>query len=162
MKILRYIPNSIVDGIGIRQVFYLAGCPHHCLECHNLESWNINNGTEWTINDVVDTALKSRYPVTFSGGDPIYQARELKTVCEQIFPVKNIWVYTGYTWDELLENDNLKDILQYIDVLVDGRFDVNKKDSRLQFRGSSNQDIIDCKESLKNGRKCLWRKGNYV
>lgn len=161
MRIIDYLPNSITDGIGIRQVFYLAGCIHKCKGCHNPQSWNPTGGTEWSIDEVVDMALKSPYNVTFSGGDPFYQIDQLKSVCEQIRANKTIWVYTGYTFEEIMLDESLKELIPLIDVLVDGRFDISKRDTDLTFRGSSNQRIIDCKESLTKGEVVLWRNGMY-
>lgn len=162
MRIIEYLPNSIVDGCGLRQVFYLAGCTHYCKGCHNPQTWNPNGGSEWSIGEVVEKALESPYNVTFSGGDPLYQINQLKSVCKQIRANKSIWVYTGYTFEEIMGNDSLRELIPLIDVLVDGRFDFAKRDTDLTFRGSSNQRIIDCKESLKKGDITLWRNGDYI
>ena len=159
MRLLQYLPNSVVDGVGIRQVFFLAGCPHHCLQCHNPQSWNPNGGTYHTVDEIVKMALDNPFDVTFSGGDPLFQIDELLQVLKEIKPHRSIWVYTGYTWDEINANPRLKRILAYIDVLVDGRFEVDKRDTHLQFRGSSNQRLIDVQASLKKGEIVLWVSG---
>ena len=156
MRVLGYLPNSIVDGIGIRQVFFLAGCPHKCQGCHNPESWNPNGGEEYTVDEIVVKALSSRYDVTFSGGEPLYHLTELNAVASVISRSKNIWVYTGYTWEQITENDALKSVLPNIDVLVDGRFEEDKRNPELRFRGSENQRIIDVKKSLAEGKVVLW------
>lgn len=161
MRVLQYVPNSVVDGVGIRQVFYLAGCPHHCKDCHNPESWDVNGGTEWSFDEIVFKALNSPYNVTFSGGDPFYQLDALKAVCAKLKPNKTIWVYTGYTWEEINFDVRLKTVLPFIDVLVDGRFDYTKRNSQLLFRGSSNQRIIDVPKSLESGAVKLWKNGDY-
>ena len=158
MRLLGYLHNSIVDGVGIRQVFFLSGCPHHCKGCHNPESWNIKNGTEYTVEEIVTKALESPYDVTFSGGDPLYQLTELNAVASLIKPYRGIWVYTGYTWEEIIGNDALRSVLPNIDVLVDGRFEESKRDTELTFRGSSNQRIIDVKKSLGEGKVILWEE----
>lgn len=156
MRVLGYLPNSIVDGVGIRQVFFLAGCPHHCKGCHNPQSWNPSGGEHYTVKEIITKALSSPYDVTFSGGDPLYQLAELDAVMRVIKPNKGIWVYTGYTWEEIMENDALKSVLPNIDVLVDGRFEEDKRNPELRFRGSENQRIIDVQKSLNEGKVVIW------
>lgn len=154
MRIVDYTPNSTVDGVGVRQVFWTAGCPHHCKGCHNPQTWDYDTGNDWDNSEIVSMALKSPYNVTFSGGDPFIQSRDLHYVLRQIKPFKNVWVYTGYTWEELMERTLPKRTLQYIDVLVDSRFVEELRDSELLFRGSSNQRLIDVQKSLKEGCIC--------
>ena len=156
MRVLGYLPNSIVDGVGIRQVFFLSGCPHHCKGCHNPQSWNPSGGEHYTVEEIVTKALSSPYDVTFSGGDPLYQLTELNAVMSLIKPNRGIWVYTGYTWEEIIENEALKSVLQHIDVLVDGRFEEDKRNTELVFRGSENQRIIDVQKSLEANEIVLW------
>ena len=156
MRVLGYLPNSIVDGVGIRQVFFLAGCPHHCQGCHNPQSWNPSGGKKYTVKEIADKALSSPYNVTFSGGEPLYQLTELNAVMSLIKPNKSIWVYTGYTWEQIVENDALKSVLPLIDVLVDGRFEEDKRNPELVFRGSENQRIIDVQKSLEANEVVLW------
>ena len=158
MRVLGYLPNSIVDGVGIRQVFFLSGCPHHCKGCHNPQSWNSRNGEHYTVKEIVTKALSSPYNVTFSGGDPLYQLTELNAVASLIKPNKSIWVYTGYTWEEIMGNDALKSVLENIDVLVDGRFEEDKRNPELVFRGSENQRIIDVQKSLEANEIVLWEE----
>ena len=159
MRLLQYLPNSVVDGVGIRQVFFLAGCPHHCLQCHNPQSWNPNGGTYHTVDEIVKMALDNPFDVTFSGGEPLLQIDDLLQCMESIHQHKNIWLYTGYTWEQINANEKLQQALQYIDVLVDGRFELDKRDTHLQFRGSSNQRLIDVQASLKKGEIVLWVSG---
>ena len=158
MRVLGYLPNSIVDGVGIRQVFFLAGCPHHCKGCQNPQSWNPDGGDNYTVREIVIKALGSPYDVTFSGGEPLYQLTELNAVASLIRPHRGIWVYTGYTWEEIIGNDALKSVLPNIDVLVDGRFEEDKRNTDLRFRGSENQRIIDVQKSLKEGKIVLWEE----
>lgn len=139
---------------GVRQVFWTAGCPHHCKGCHNPQTWDYDTGNDWDNSEIVSMALKSPYNVTFSGGDPFIQPRDLHHVLRQIKPFKNIWVYTGYTWEELLEHERSKAVLPFIDVLVDGKFVEELRDSDLLFRGSSNQRLIDVQKSLREGCVC--------
>lgn len=158
MRLVGYLPNSIVDGEGIRQVFFLAGCPHHCKGCHNPESWNLLNGEKHTVQEIVSKALSSPYNVTFSGGEPLYQLTELNACMSLIKPHRGIWVYTGYTWEQIMENEALKSVLPNIDVLVDGRFEIDKRNTDLRFRGSENQRIIDVQKSLKENKLVLWEE----
>ena len=160
MRVLGYLPNSIVDGVGIRQVFFLSGCPHHCKGCHNPQSWNPSGGVNWTVEEVIMRTLGSPYNVTFSGGEPLFQLTELNAVMSVIKPYKSIWVYTGYTWEQIMENDALKSVLPNIDVLVDGRFEEDKRNPELVFRGSENQRIIDVQKSLKENKIVLWEDVN--
>lgn len=160
MRVLGYLPNSIVDGVGIRQVFFLAGCPHHCKGCHNPQSWNPSGGVNWTVEEVILRVVSSPYNVTFSGGEPLFQLTELNAAMSVIKPYKSIWVYTGYTWEQIMENDALRSVLPNIDVLVDGRFEEDKRNPELVFRGSENQRIIDVQKSLKENKIVLWEDAN--
>lgn len=154
VRIIDYTPNSTVDGVGVRQVFWTAGCPHHCEGCHNPQTWEYKQGTYYTPREIASMALQSPYNVTFSGGDPFIQSEDLREICAILERSKTIWVYTGYTWEELLENEQMKSVLEHIDVLVDGRFVEELRDSDLLFRGSSNQRLIDVQKSLREGCVC--------
>ena len=162
MRIIDYTPNSTVDGVGVRQVFWTAGCSHHCKGCHNPQTWDFNAGTNWPVAKIVSTAMKSPYNVTFSGGDPMEQWEELTEVCKELKTKgKDIWVYTGYEWEYIRKNP-MKKVLFYIDVLVDGRFVEDLKPPKLVFRGSTNQRIIDVKQSLKEGQFILWKPQKLI
>ena len=131
MNLLGTYPETIVDGEGIRYSIYLAGCSHHCPGCHNPESWNPRAGDG----------------VTFSGGDPFFHPEEflllLKRVKEETG--MNVWCYTGYSYEEIKAQPRLSAALDYIDVLVDGRFEQALFSPYLEFRGSSNQRILKLK-----------------
>ncbi|QWU46164.1 MULTISPECIES: anaerobic ribonucleoside-triphosphate reductase activating protein [Bacillus] len=150
MKVMNIIHDSVVDGEGLRTVVFFAGCPHRCFGCHNSKSWNICNGTEMTVEEIVkEIESNSLTDVTFSGGDPFLQAAEVKKVAKSVKDLKkNLWMYTGYTLEEIQSsrNNDMIELLHYGDVLVDGRFELDKKDLTLPFRGSSNQRIIRLKE----------------
>ncbi|MDP7980648.1 anaerobic ribonucleoside-triphosphate reductase activating protein [Bacillus sp. WLY-B-L8] len=150
MRVMNIIHDSVVDGEGLRTVVFFAGCPHRCFGCHNPQSWNICNGTEMTkeeiINEIENNPLTD---VTFSGGDPFFQATEIKELAKNVKDLqKNLWIYTGYTFEEIQnsQKNDMIELLQYADVLVDGRFELEKRDLTLPFRGSSNQRIIRLKE----------------
>lgn len=155
--------DSIVDGEGIRAVIWTQGCPHHCKGCHNPETHSFNKGFIKDTSEIIEEIKKLELQdgITFSGGDPMMQPEaclEIAKACKEIG--LNIWCYTGFTFEELL-NDNLKvEFLKYIDVLVDGKFELEKKSYDALYRGSTNQRIVNVKESLKKGRCVTIRKYN--
>jgi len=147
--------DSIVDGKGIRTVIWTQGCSHNCPSCHNPSTHDFNGGDLVELDDVIEALeeLEGQDGVTFSGGDPMFQPRECAILAKKVHELgMNVWAYTGFTYEELLEKGS-KDILEFlseIDVLIDGKFDLSKKSLDLEFRGSSNQRIIDVKKSLEN------------
>ncbi|PHD43434.1 anaerobic ribonucleoside-triphosphate reductase activating protein [Bacillus toyonensis] len=149
MKVMNIIHDSVVDGEGLRTVVFFAGCSHHCLGCHNPTSWNLYNGIEMNVKEIIKEISKNPLTdVTFSGGDPFFQAIEVKEVAKAVKSLnKNLWIYTGYTLEEIQnsQNNDMIELLHYGDVLVDGRFEIEKRDLTLPFRGSSNQRIIRLK-----------------
>lgn len=148
LKVVEIIEGTSVDGPGLRTSIYFAGCEHRCAECHNPQTWDADGGQPMEIDEIVETVRRNGFNVTFSGGDPLLQIEPLCRLAVEIKKLdKNIWCYTGYTYEEIVKSDRLSAILKYIDVLVDGRFEIEKKDLDLRFRGSSNQRIIDCKLS---------------
>ena len=153
---------DVANGPGVRVTLWVAGCSHQCKGCHNPESWDEQAGKPFTEKEIeyIDKVLENPYikGLTLSGGDPFlhynsHQLLELVKRVKENHPNKTIWCYTGYTFEQL--SKNLK-LLQYIDVLVDGRFELDKRDITLQFRGSSNQRLIDVQKSLEKGEICLW------
>lgn len=142
-------PETIVDGEGIRYSIYLAGCRHHCKGCHNKASWNPQAGsllTQQKVDEIINeiNANPLLDGITFSGGDPFYNPEEflplIKTIKERTN--MNIWCYTGYTYEQLMNMKVCREILQLVDVLVDGKFIEDLYSPYLEFRGSSNQRII--------------------
>ena len=140
ISILDILEDTTVDGPGFRTAIYAAGCPNGCPGCHNPESWDIHRGYWMSTDDV-----------TFSGGDPMFQPEGFTELASaiKIKSRKNIWCYTGYTFENLLRNPRQAKLLEYIDVLVDGKFRKELRDESLYFRGSSNQRLIDVQASLK-------------
>ncbi len=142
-------PETIVDGEGIRYSIYLAGCRHHCKGCHNKASWNPQAGsllTQQKVDEIINeiNANPLLDGITFSGGDPFYNPEEflplIKTIKERTN--MNIWCYTGYTYEQLMDMEVCREILKLVDVLVDGKFIEDLYSPYLEFRGSSNQRII--------------------
>lgn len=147
--------ETIVDGDGIRYSIYLAGCSHKCPGCHNVASWNPKFGTPLTeekitdiINDINSNPLLDG--VTFSGGDPFFNPEEARDLIARVRRETglNIWCYTGYTIEEILDTPQLRTMLPYIDILVEGPFIKELYSPYLDFRGSSNQRIINVPELL--------------
>lgn len=153
--------DSIVDGIGIRTVIWTQGCSHNCPECHNPSTHDFNGGDLVELDDVLEALedLTGQDGVTFSGGDPMFQPKQCAILAKKVHELgMNVWTYTGFTYEELLDKGN-KDILDFlsnIDVLIDGKFDINKKSLDLEFRGSSNQRVIDVPKSIENHKVILY------
>ena len=148
---------SISNGPGVRVVLWVAGCKVHCKGCQNPESWDFNAGKLFDENvkqELFDVLNKPYIQgITFSGGHPLEKENRDKVyqLCKEIknsFPTKDIWLYTGYTLEDLQSYT----ILEYIDVLVDGPYIEEQRDITLKFRGSKNQRIIDVKETLKQNK----------
>lgn len=160
LSILNILEDTTVDGPGFRTAIYAAGCPNGCPGCHNPESWDINRGQWMNTDEILQKVLADDFAdVTFSGGDPMYQPEGFAELASAIKRKsrKNIWCYTGYTFEKLLKNPRQAQLLEYIDVLVDGRYRQELRDEDLQFRGSSNQRLIDVQASLKSGKTTLYR-----
>lgn len=159
LSILDIVHDTTVDGPGFRTAIYGAGCAHQCEGCHNLQSWSIGNGILYSLDTLLDIIKDDEFAnVTFSGGDPFFQidgftelARRIKNETD-----KNIWCYTGFTYEQVSKSEKLSKILPFIDVLVDGRYVDALKNEDLKFRGSSNQRIIDVKKSVDQGYAVLW------
>lgn len=160
MKVLNIDTDCTDNGNGLRTTIYVAGCMHHCEGCQNPSSWNPNSGFDYTIDQLIEIIQENELAdVTLSGGDSLtFQYNDTLELVKYIKMKtdKNIWVYTGYEFEYLLENK--KEILPYIDVIVDGKFIKSKRDLNLLFRGSSNQRIIDVQQSLKENKTILWKK----
>lgn len=153
-------PDSIVDGEGIRTVIWFQGCLHHCKECHNPETWNFDGGIEFDVEEIKAEIKNLKYQkgVTLSGGDPFFQPIAALEIAKYAHSLGlNVWCYTGFTFEELLDEDiDKKEFLKNIDVLIDGRFEIAKKSLACKFRGSTNQRIIDVTKSLENNKVVLY------
>jgi len=159
LKIIKIFKETISDGVGFRCSIYFSGCTHYCEGCHNHETWkgDIGRPLDKEYMDQIVEDINSNYMldgITLSGGDPFFNPAELLNFLKEIKERthKNIWSYTGYTFETLLKDPTMRECLDYIDVLVDGKFQKADYSPDLYFRGSSNQRIIDIKESLKNNQ----------
>lgn len=157
--------DSIVDGEGIRSVIWFQGCSHNCPGCHNPETHDFNAGVIVSLEEMKSKIdeLEFQAGVTFSGGDPMMQVEALAELASYVHEKgMNVWVYTGFTFEELMtlaeKNDNYRKALEEIDVLVDGRFVLELRSFDAQFRGSSNQRILDVKKSLEKGKAVKIKK----
>lgn len=166
--------DSIVDGEGIRTVVWTQGCAHNCLGCHNPETHSFNGGYLVSVDDVKKemSDLVNQQGITFSGGDPLYQVDAVLELAKYAQSIGlNVWLYTGFTYEELKvmmkRNAKLKELLLNVDALVDGKFLLEEKSFDVKFRGSKNQRIIDIKESIKKNKlvlieKYIYREPKYV
>lgn len=152
--------DSIVDGPGLRNTLFVQGCSHHCPGCHNPETWSTTAGELTTTKEIVEKFLDSNNKsVTFSGGEPFEQAEECYDIATQLKQNNfNLWAYSGYTFDQILEDPSKKKFLETLDVLVDGRFILEQKSLALNYKGSKNQRVILVQESLDQNRIVLYRK----
>jgi len=154
ISVLSVVHDTMVDGPGFRTSIYCAGCPNHCPECHNPQSWDIGNGKMMTTEELMEEIMSDPFAnVTFSGGDPMFQAEGFTELACAIRKQsdKNIWCFTGYKFETLLKNPAQMELLKQIDVLVDGPFIKALRDEDLFFRGSSNQRLINVQKSLQKG-----------
>ena len=154
ISILKILEDTMVDGPGFRTSIYCAGCPNGCPGCHNPQSWNIENGHLTSTDEIMEVIKNDPFAnVTFTGGDPMFQAEGFTELAKAIRTQtnKNIWCWTGFTFEQLLDRPTQRALLEQIDVLVDGPYIEAQRDTDLVFRGSKNQRIIDVKESLKQG-----------
>lgn len=161
LKYSNIVYNDTANGQGMRISFFVQGCPHHCKGCFNQESWDFNGGIEFT-KEVLDEILyvfqsfKNGYDgITFLGGEPLANLDLVNLIIDEFkskFPNKTIWIYSGWTYEEIIKDKNKLETLSKCDVLVDGKFEQDKRDITLKFRGSSNQRVINVRESLKQNK----------
>ena len=161
-----YKAFNFVDGEGVRCSLYVSGCMFNCPGCYNMAAQRFKYGKPYTqeLEDRIIADLSEDYVqgLTLLGGEPFVNTQVCLKLCRRVRQefgqTKDIWSWTGYTWDELQkESDDKLELLSLLDILVDGRFLLAKKDLTLQFRGSSNQRIIDVPESLKTGEVVIWK-----
>jgi anaerobic ribonucleoside-triphosphate reductase activating protein len=160
-----YKPFNFVDGEGVRCSLYVSGCPFDCPGCYNKAAQNFRYGHPYTkdledkiIEDVGQPYIQG---LTLLGGEPFLNTGVCLSLVDRIRSAygraKDVWSWTGYTWEELQQDsEDKRELLSKIDILVDGRFELTQRDLTLQFRGSANQRIIDVQQSLKNGQVVIW------
>lgn len=153
LRIAGIVEESIVDGPGIRLVVFTQGCKHNCVGCHNPETHSFTGGKLVDIDSIVEMVKSNPLldGITLSGGEPFEQVKECTYLAKKIKELGlSVVTYTGYTFEEILKDERLRELLLYTDILIDGKFDITKKSLDLQFRGSSNQRIIDVKKYLRH------------
>lgn len=161
LRLAGAIKESIVDGYGLRYVIFTQGCPHHCKGCHNPQTHDFNKGYLQDLASLYDEICKNPLlqGVTFSGGEPFMQAKNLSILAKHIKALGlDLTIYTGFTYEELLQEQAMKELLVLADVLIDGKFILEQKDLSLKFKGSKNQRIIDVAKSLEQGKVILFEK----
>jgi len=179
LRIAGVVRESIVDGAGIRFAIFCQGCPHHCKGCHNPDTHDFAGGYDVTLEKILGEIDKDPLltGVTFSGGEPTCQPNAfLKLAREVKSRGLNVWMYSGYTLEELIARSGskkdpnpdselakdrkaLRDLLREVDVLIDGRYDESQRDLTLKFRGSRNQRIIDMRRTRESGTIVLYEEG---
>ncbi len=158
---------DVANGEGVRVSVFVSGCNHHCKGCFNECAWDFNYGNKFTEKQEEEVLQDLDHDyisgLTLLGGEPLEPANQegllpLVKKAKEKFPDKKIWCYTGFDFEKDVvgkmakQSDTTKELLKYIDVVVDGKFEEDKKDLKLKFRGSSNQRILDVKESLKENK----------
>lgn len=176
MNYADYYDCDICNGNSVGMSLFVSGCPIHCDGCFNSDIWDYNSGKEWTP-DVEEKFIKLAgrdyiKRITFVGGSPLcnHNIKDVALLIQHLkhdYPDKQIWVYTGYTWESIINPDNnsecaryRREVLDFIDVLVDGPFIYDERDLTLAFRGSKNQRIIDVEKSLAENKVVLWDRDN--
>ncbi len=156
--------DDMNNGDGLRVVLWVAGCNHHCKNCQNPITWDPDGGIPFTAKEVQEIykELNKDYisGITFSGGDPFHHKNreEIRKLIQEIkhdFPTKTIWLYTGYTWEEVLDTPGLIEIALLVDVLVDGIYDEALRKNTYPWAGSTNQRVIDVQKTILEGRITL-------
>lgn len=158
MRVAGMIRDTLVNGEGVRDVIFLQGCEHHCEGCHNPDTWDRKGGKEIDEFGLVVYLSESKNDITLSGGEPILQYANVLRFLDKLteYTDKRVWMYTGFTF-EAVPMPMWKTLAHYhVDVVIDGKFEQDKKDSTLKYRGSSNQRIIDLQKSVETGYVVLW------
>lgn len=154
-------PDSIVDGEGLRTVIWTQGCSHNCPGCHNAKTHSFDDGELVLVDDVCKRLdeLKDQSGITLSGGDPMFQPDACTVIAKHAHELgMDVWAYTGFTFEELIKSEKQRELLNQIDVLIDGKFKIEEFSLNIHFRGSRNQRVIDVKESLEKQQVVLVEK----
>ena len=160
LRVLDIIEETMVDGVGLRTAVYVQGCKHNCPFCHNPQSHDLNGGKEYEVDDLVDIVLADEFSdLTLTGGDPMFQVDAVLELCKKVKErsKKSIWLYSGFTMEQIVQTRYLARILPYVDVIVDGRYVHELRNTYLPYRGSSNQRIIIVDKYLKGESDYEWK-----
>ena len=157
IRVLDIKYGTSVDGIGLRTSIYCAGCQNHCLGCHNPQSWDENGGEPISVEVLFKNIVDADMNVTFTGGDPMLHPEGFIELAQMIKnnTNKNIWCYTGYKFEDLIQHPIRRKLVELCDVIVDGPYIESERDLSLHFRGSRNQRVIDVQKSLNGEIICL-------
>jgi anaerobic ribonucleoside-triphosphate reductase activating protein len=156
MHLAGIVAHSMVDGPGVRMSIFFQGCIHACKGCQNPDTWNKDGGEYVSTRTIIDKMRQTKYldGITLSGGDPLLQSEAAIEIAQEAHKMGlTVWVYTGWTYEEILAGDageTAIEALNHIDVLVDGRFEPDLKSSECIYRGSTNQRLVDVKESIRS------------
>lgn len=159
--------DDMLNGDGLRVTCWVSGCDLKCPKCYNPQTWDFNSGIPFTEDTMQELLYDLSKPyikgLTLSGGHPLDphnapKVLEIVKRVKMVFPNKDIWIYSGYVWEDIIKNDTLREIMRYTDVLVDGAYVDELRDISLPFRGSSNQRIIDVPKSLAENKVILWQE----
>ena len=157
IRVLDIKYGTSVDGIGLRTSIYCAGCQNHCPGCHNPQSWDENGGEPIKIDELFKHIVDADMNVTFTGGDPMLHPEGFIELAQMIKnnTNKNIWCYTGYKFEDLIQHPIRRKLVELCDVIVDGPYVESERDLSLHFRGSRNQRVIDVQKSLNGEIICI-------
>lgn len=167
MRYAKIRKMDISNGEGVRVSLFVQGCSFHCKNCFNQETWDFNGGKEFTtaeIQKIIELANKDYIAgLSVLGGEPLHnnnvdEVFHIVATFKEKFPNKDIWLWTGFKFEDAIKDSKRKFILRNVDVLIDGQFEEDKKDLTLKWRGSSNQRVIDCKKSLLENKIILKEK----
>lgn len=143
--------GTTVDGPGFRTSIYIAGCNHACPGCHNPQSWDFRAGSQMTLEQIMEIVQEEDFNVTLSGGDPLCSPELTHILLDALKDDgRNVWLYTGYTWEQIITTPPLLENIKKVDVVVDGPYISSLRDPNLLFRGSSNQRLIDVIATLSS------------
>lgn len=163
-RVLSIIRGTTVDGPGFRTSIYFAGCSHRCKGCHNPESWDFDGGYEMSLEEILAVVREEDFDVTFSGGDPLLHKSDIRLLEEAIAAEgKRIWIYTGFTWEEIMQSEQLRRLVALAETVVEGRYMEDMRDPDLNFRGSGNQRMMHPSEYMKRDGNLLFpeNRGEY-
>ena len=163
IQLIRLVTDTTVDGPGWRTSVYCAGCRHACAGCHNPETWDFAAGESVEVDELFDRIARTEGNVTFTGGDPMYQAEAFTELARRIVTElrRTVWCYTGFRYEQVARDAAMSRMLPWLEVLVDGPFVQALRDTNLFFRGSSNQRLVDVQQSLRRGEAVPYEYDPY-